>query len=66
MLRRTRLGLLLPHGAACIFDELKAIFEQELQWTSTHWERELANYQQLWQNNYSVGSHGTLPPTADK
>ncbi|MCK5881785.1 MAG: hypothetical protein KAG18_07910, partial [Sinobacterium sp.] len=66
LLRRTRLGLLLPLGAACMFDDIRAMFEQELQWTSAHWEKELACYQQLWKNNYSAGSHDDVFPVADK
>jgi len=45
LLRRTRLGLLLPHGAAACLPRVKAIVQQALGWSDTHWAAEVARYQ---------------------
>ena len=57
LLRRTRMGLLLPQGAAGLFPALQGICQQELGWTAERWLSERARYQALWQRCYS------LPPT---
>ena len=57
LLRRSRLGLLLPQGAAGLFPALQGICQQELGWTAERWLSERARYQALWGRCYS------LPPT---
>ncbi len=54
LLRRTRLGLLLPHGAAACFDGIKTICQAELGWTDTQWQAELSRYQALIARYYSL------------
>lgn len=54
LLRRTRVGLLLQNGGEQIFDNVKAICQQELHWNDEHWQQELHRYQQLWQQSYSL------------
>ena len=54
LLRRTRLGLILPHGAMTplISDRLKQICQQELGWDEQKWQQEVERYTQLWQCYY--------------
>lgn len=54
LLRRTRLGLILPHGAMTplISDRLKPLCQQELGWDEQKWQQEVARYQELWQRYY--------------
>ena len=56
LLRRTRLGLILPHGAMTplISDRLKRICQQELGWDEQKWQREVERYTQLWQRYYHL------------
>ena len=56
LLRRTRLGLVLPHGAMTplISTRLKQICQQELGWDEQKWQQEVARYQDLWQRYYHL------------
>lgn len=56
LLRRTRLGLILPHGAMTplISDRLKQICQQELGWDEQKWQQEVDRYQALWQRYYHL------------
>ena len=56
LLRRTRLGLILPHGAMTplISERLKQICQQELSWDEQKWQQEVARYQALWQRYYHL------------
>ncbi len=52
LLRRTRLGLLLPQGGAELFSHLQQLFQQELSWSEQQWQGELTRYQNLWRKHY--------------
>ena len=56
LLRRTRLGLILPDGAMTplISDRLKQICQQELGWNELKWQQEVERYQALWQRYYHL------------
>lgn len=56
LLRRTRLGLILPHGAMTplISARLKQICQQELGWDEQKWQQEVALYTELWQRYYHL------------
>ena len=56
LLRRTRLGLILPHGAMTplISARLKQICQEELGWDEQRWQQEAERYQQLWQRYYHL------------
>ena len=56
LLRRTRLGLILPHGAMTplISARLKQICQQELGWNEQKWQQEAQCYQNLWQRYYHL------------
>lgn len=56
LLRRTRLGLILPQGAMTplISARLKQICQQELGWDEQKWQQEVHRYQDLWQRYYHL------------
>ena len=56
LLRRTRVGLILPHGAMTplISARLKQVCQQELGWDEQKWQQEVARYSELWQRYYHL------------
>jgi glycerol-3-phosphate dehydrogenase len=61
LLRRTRLGLILPHGAKSILPIVKIICLAELGWNENRWQQEQTNYQSLWEVSYSLPSKELIP-----
>lgn len=70
LLRRTRLGMLLPDGAAAHLDRLKAEVQPVLGWSDARWASEVARYRALWHRAYgpermrSAPVEGRLEPPA--
>jgi glycerol-3-phosphate dehydrogenase len=54
MLRRTRLGLLLPRGGAQVLAEVGAVCREELGWDADRWERERGEYAALVRACYAL------------
>jgi glycerol-3-phosphate dehydrogenase len=54
MLRRTRLGLLLPNGARGELPRVRALCQPLLGWDDARWAREEACYLVLWRRCYSL------------
>jgi glycerol-3-phosphate dehydrogenase len=54
LLRRTRLGLLLPEGGAALFDHVAAICREELGWGEVRWIQERNRYLDLWRRQHAV------------
>lgn len=54
LLRRTRLGLLLPRGALAELSRIRALCQPLLGWDDARWAREEACYLALWQRCYSL------------
>ena len=54
LLRRTRLGLLLPKGGAPYMDRVKGICREELGWDAGLWQQEEDSYKGLWLECYGV------------
>lgn len=54
LLRRTRLGLLLPGGAAAELPRIRELCQARLGWSDERWQQEQHDYLQLWQRCYSV------------
>ena len=52
LLRRVRLGLLLPNGGSDLMDRIRSTVQIELGWDDDRWEAEVAAYTQLWQAAY--------------
>ena len=54
LLRRVRMGLLLPNGAMAFIDKIKALVQLQLGWSDTLWDDEVRRYQEIWSNNYAL------------
>jgi glycerol-3-phosphate dehydrogenase len=54
LLRRVRLGLLLPKGGAAHLPAIRAICQPELGWDDARWQDEEARYWALWRASYRV------------
>ncbi len=54
LLRRVRLGLLLPDGGMELLPRIRTIVQSELGWDDTRWEKETSNYIELWHRAYKI------------
>lgn len=54
LLRRLRLGLLLPEGGADLLPEIRSRCQEELGWSDARWEQEEERYRHLWRACYSL------------
>lgn len=54
LLRRTRIGLLLPGGGVAQFDRIRRLVQAPLGWSDDRWRIEEAAYRQVWHAAYSV------------
>ena len=54
LLRRLRLGLVLPQGAETQLPAVRRICQEELGWDQARWDQEEARYRALWTHNYSI------------
>jgi glycerol-3-phosphate dehydrogenase len=54
LLRRVRLGLLLPRGGLDQVAKIRALAQPELGWDDATWEREEASYRTIWKNAYAA------------
>jgi glycerol-3-phosphate dehydrogenase len=63
LLRRTRLGNLLPQGGWEAFERIRKICQPELGWDDCRWEQEQAAYFNLWQRAYSLPGLEQIPAT---
>ncbi len=61
LMRRTRLGLLLPRGGAVLLPDIRHICQPELGWTDARWEVEVAAYQTLWKESYNLPPKENIP-----
>lgn len=60
MLRRTRLGNLLPHGGALVLSKVATICRDQLGWTQARWQQELDRYRDIISRYYGVTLDDTL------
>ncbi len=61
LLRRTRLGIILPSGAASILPVVKQICQAELHWNDNQWQQEVSAYQLIIFQCYSLPSNESIP-----
>lgn len=54
LLRRTRIGILLPRGAKDQLPEIRKICQQALSWDDQKWETEEKRYLEIWENFYAA------------
>lgn len=58
LLRRVRLGLVLPEGGIPWIDRIRSIVQTELGWSDQRWQQEVAAYTQLWKTCYYLPGAG--------
>ena len=58
MLRRLRLGLLLPEGGLALMAKIRTVAEPELDWDDSKWEAEIRRYGRLWRKSHAVDAGG--------
>ncbi|HKP52936.1 MAG TPA: glycerol-3-phosphate dehydrogenase/oxidase [Chloroflexia bacterium] len=61
LLRRTRLGQLLPRGGEALLPAIRLIIQQELGWDDARWNAEAERYMALWRTCYSLSAPETIP-----
>ncbi len=61
LLRRVRLGLLLPGGGESLMDRIRAICQPELGWDDARWEAEQAAYLGQWRRHYGLPDRALIP-----
>lgn len=61
LLRRTRLGILLPEGGATLLPRIRAICQPELGWDEARWQAEQQAYQELIRCCYALPPRDTIP-----
>jgi glycerol-3-phosphate dehydrogenase len=54
LLRRVRLGLLLPEGGIPLLPQIRQVVQAELGWEDDCWQQETAAYARLWCSAYSL------------
>jgi glycerol-3-phosphate dehydrogenase len=54
LLRRVRLGLLLPQGGVGHLDRIRSIVQPELGWSDERWAQEVSDYTSLWNRCYNM------------
>jgi glycerol-3-phosphate dehydrogenase len=54
LLRRVRLGLLLPKGGMDKMDQVRNLVQSPLGWSDDTWLSEVIRYKAIWQENYSL------------
>jgi hypothetical protein len=53
LLRRVRLGMLLPEGGLALLPRIRRIVQPELGWSDQRWETEEKEYRRIWKTYYS-------------
>ncbi len=61
LLRRVRLGLLLPEGGRDLLPRIRAICQPELAWDDERWTAEVDAYLALWQQAYGLPAADEIP-----
>ena len=61
LLRRTRIGLLLPDGAEELLPRVREICMEELGWDEARWRREEASYKHLWNECCGLPPEESVP-----
>lgn len=64
LLRRVRLGLLLPEGGLDEEETIRRIIQPELGWDDARWKNELMRYREIWTRYYSPVPAGDSQKTS--
>lgn len=60
LLRRTRIGLLLPQGGVAVLEGVAAICREELGWDEARWAQERGRYLELWRRRHAINLTGAV------
>ena len=60
LLRRTRLGMLLPEGGMGVLEKVKALAGSELPWSDEVWQSEVSRYKTIYYQAYSPNPENYL------
>lgn len=63
LLRRVRLGLLLPNGGRSQLTNIRGVVQSELGWDDARWQAECQRYLKIWEAYYSPSPTGYLLDT---
>ncbi len=58
LLRRVRLGLLLPEGASALLPQIRMLTQDALGWDDTRWDQEVLRYHSIYNKYYSPAPSG--------
>lgn len=61
LMRRVRLGFLLPHGGEALLPQVRAICQPEVGWDDNRWKSEEDAYLSLWQKYYALSAREMNP-----
>jgi glycerol-3-phosphate dehydrogenase len=61
LLRRVRLGLMLPEGGRALLPRIRAICQPELGWDDARWQAEEAAFIELWHTCYNLPHRAAVP-----
>jgi glycerol-3-phosphate dehydrogenase len=62
LLRRVRLGMLLPQGGHGLLGNIRSIVQPELGWSDERWQQEETAYMETWQSYYSPNPNPSPSP----
>jgi glycerol-3-phosphate dehydrogenase len=62
LLRRLRIGLIAPEGAARHAARIQTICQEELGWDDARWQEEWTAYRELWRCCYAPPDPALVPP----
>jgi len=54
LLRRTRIGSLLPQGSLPMMQQIRELCQPQLGWDDSRWQEEVLAYQHLYARSYSL------------
>jgi glycerol-3-phosphate dehydrogenase len=66
LLRRVRLGLLLPQGGIPWLEQIRPVVQPELGWDDARWQEEEDAYRRRWQEAYHLPGRSTEKPPGDR
>lgn len=54
LLRRVRLGLLMPQGGMGMIEKIRTLVQKPLGWSDQTWNKEVKRYQAIWHKYYTI------------